>query len=470
MRSDRRARAASYRMALGAALVAALVVGGATPAVVAASARQADTTYRPVTVVQANISKDLSKAKFQADVATVFATQPDLITFNEVHGRDDALLAPPGYAMFRTPGPRTGWAPVVWRTDTWTAVNQGTTKISDRPKKFRNKPGMVGVRYANWVTLAAADGQRVSLISAHIAPNNKDTAELLVPSLRRLRDLALELGTSGPVILGGDFNMGYRSDRYQPRFLAAAGLASTFDMTGSSFVTHRRGGTIDYVFLGPDGRFLVDEQYPVVLNSDHRMVVARLQMLSEPSEPSAEPPPAFEAGTVVSDSRGTAAERFAIRSLQLRAIEATPPGQAIHVASEKIRGGALLRALAAAKERGAEVTVITGRRDLSTQEKELRTLLGRNSGASSYFVKSGRAWPSSAKEARRRPRAFLKPTVLLISQAGATPAFTLVADSDLGRSSLRPKQRTVSRATVTTSMRRYDRSYRKYLKVLGRTY
>ena len=41
---------------------------------------------------------------FQADAATVIANQPDFVTYNEVPYRYDVFLAPPGYALWRTPG------------------------------------------------------------------------------------------------------------------------------------------------------------------------------------------------------------------------------------------------------------------------------------------------------------------------------------------------------------------------------
>lgn len=459
-------RAVSRPKAFGAALaVAALaMVGIASPGVVAPAAAEETGTpvYRPFTIVQANISKDLGPAKFQADVDRVYAEQPDFVTFNEVHARDTAVLAPPGYALFRTPGPRTGWAPVAWRTDVWSAIGQGTWKISDRPPGAR-KP-LLGVRYANWVTLTTAAGEVVSVISTHIAPNDPETDQLLVPSLKRLRQLANDLHQYGPVIIGGDFNMGYRSDRYQPQYLAQAGLTNTFEMTGSPFVTHRRGGIIDYLFVGPTGRFIVDEQYPVVMNSDHRMVVARMQLVSDPPE---EVLPRFTPGKVVSDARGSNAERRAIRALQLKAIAATPAGAAIHVASERIRGGALLQALIDAKTRGAEVTVITGFRDLSAHELQLRKLLGNKKSASSYFVKAGRAWPSGRAKGSS---GYLKPTLLLISRTGATEAFGMWADCDMGLTSMQPKWGKVCTATVTTSLVKYDRAYGRYLAVIGRSY
>ncbi|TIC87407.1 hypothetical protein E8D34_09755 [Nocardioides sp. GY 10113] len=436
-------------------------------------------TEQPITFVQANINKDMRVAKFDKDLVKVFAERPDIITFNEVHNRDSAKLAPEGYEIFRTPGPRTGWAPVVWRTDAWTAIDQGTWKISGKPKKLRNTPGMTGVRYANWVTLTNAEGQVLSVISAHIAPNSRDTAGLLVPSLKRLATLATELGAAGPVVLGGDFNMGLRSSRYKPRYLTEAGLTSTYDVLGTSFPTHRGGGTIDYVFLGPTSEFEVDEHYPVLLKSDHRMIVAHLRLRSSAAEPPADPgsdpdtdsetqeKPAvsFSPGKVTTTPRGSAAERTVVRRMQLKAIRATPAGAAIHVASDRIRGRVLLDALMKAKERGAHVTVITAEKRLNARQQALRAMLGTKKSASDYFVIRKRAWRSSG-----RGVAKLDPTVLLISQAGATPAYGMVATSNMGRAPLTKRYRKRTKATISTDGGTYDTLYRAYLAVIGRGY
>lgn len=423
--------------------------------------------YQAITFVQANISKDEGQEKFDTDVASVFAQQPDIITFNEVYARSAESLAPEGYEMFRTPGPRTGWAPVVWKTSAWSAVATGTWQISGNPPDYRGKKRLLGVRYANWATLINPAGQIVSVISAHVAPNNKDTAELLVPSLKRLRTLAEQLRAQGPVLIGGDFNMGYHSDRYQPQYLRAAGLESSYDVLGTSFPTHKRGGTIDYVWLGPTTDFYINEQFPVLMKSDHRMVVSHMQLLSQAQ---GDPPPFFAAGKTVSVPRGTAAERRAVRNLQIKAIGSAPTGSAIHIASSRIRGQGLFDALTAAFQRGVNVTVVTG----ETPEVEgagaapLRTLLGSDSAASSYYVSAPEAW--AATSSTGTSASGLTPTLLLVSRAGGTPAFALRADSDLGRASLRKSYPTPTTAKVSTTSTKYDELYTAYLAAIGRTY
>ena len=107
-------------------------------------------------------------------MATVLSNQPDFITYNEVPFRPDAILAPPGYALFRTPGQYTGETPVAWRTDSWTAINQGTTTVSYKKGQLPGQKVEWGIRYANWVTLQGIDGHVISVISAHLAPRQRD--------------------------------------------------------------------------------------------------------------------------------------------------------------------------------------------------------------------------------------------------------------------------------------------------------
>ena len=456
--SSRPGRHVTQRVAVVAValLLAAVAAGGSgtdtAPEQVVQARKNVDPTYTDITFVQANISKDMSIPAFDQDVATVFAQQPDIITFNEVYARDSAKLAPEGYTIWRTPGIRTGWAPVVWNSSKWTAIDQGTRQISKSVKKGT----LIGVRYANWVTLQNPAGQVLSVISTHIAPNNKDTAHLLVPSLKVLNNLAKSLRERGPVLMGGDFNMGYHSSRYQPQYLSGAGLVSTFDLLGSSFPTHRKGGTIDYVFLSPRSHFFVTEQYPVPLKSDHTAIGLRMQLLSGPD---GTPPPTFKGGTFTANPAGSTAERRKVRDLEVAAIDATPTGAAIHVASRKIRGNGLFRALRDAHHRGVHVTVVSGERGLTPPAKELRRLLRGNVLERSYLVRRPQAWTGADP---------MPATMLLISRTGGTSALSLTANTDMSVAPMKPKFRTVTKAKLTVGVRRYDGWYQQYLAAVGR--
>lgn len=455
-----RGRRASVVAVVGAVATVGVIAAQQTlvppPAPLPVSSDTETSLHTPIKVVQANISKDLSTSRFRADVAEVMAESPDIITYNEVHARADADLAPAGYAIFRTPGPRTGWAPVVWKTSEWSVFDQGTVKISDTAPCCNGT--WVGVRYANWVSLVNDEGQILSVISSHIAPNNKDTAVLLVPSLKRLAALTKELSTRGAVLLGGDFNMGYRSTRYQPQYLAAEGLTNTYEMLGTSFPTHRGGGTVDYLFVGPTEHFYVSEHRPVLVNSDHRLVVAQMELMSGASGSA---PIVIRAGRVVSNPLGDREQRWAIRSAEARAIKAVPTGGAIHVASPRIGGTGLMRLLAKAYQRGVSVTVITAPGALSAPLADLKRVLGTKTSRPSYFAQ---------RDAWRPSRPKLAQTVLLISRAGATPAVGFSVNATLGFESVRPSYRRKSTAVVTADTASYDRLYRGYLAVLGRTY
>ena len=457
---------------LGVGLLAFGLAALALPAAAPGTDARPDTvpvagaaTSTPLRIVQANINKDMGRKKFLSDVSTVMAEQPDIITYNEVHGRPDNDLTPNGYALFRTPGPRKGWAPVAWDTRTWSPVAQGTVKVSKRSPKFDS--GMRGVRFANWVTLRNAQKQQVSVISVHIAPNDKKsgTDQLLLPSLRKLKRLAQGLSDRGPVIIGGDFNMGYRSSRYQPGVLAKAGLSSTFDLLGTHFQTHRRGGIIDYVFLGPDPELQVRAHRPVDLRSDHSAVVADLQLNSGPV---GAPLPTFKPSRLVIPAGSTKKERRKVRRLQLKAIRATPARAAIHLATPKLRGPKVYDALSKAHKRGVHVTVILGQKKFTARDRALRKQLGTKVTQSSWFRNKRKAW--QARVVRGRRVGALKPTELLISQAGATSAFAMATNTTMGKKPLKKHYRRKTRANVRIGLSTYDARYRRYLGHVGRTY
>ena len=228
-----------------------------------------------VEVVQANIKSGTELSKFRADLRKVFKTCPDFVTYNEVPMRQPQYLAPAGYAIWRTPGQYTGATPVVWRTDRWTAEARGTTMISNLQGYGRGQRVMWGVRYANWVTLRSVDGQQtVSLVSVHIAPKSERTTKLLGPSINRLGALVGQLSSSGPVLVGGDFNRHYKSREYPRALLQQHGMNAVYDLSGRYAPTGDHfGATIDYVMVRPAAVFSVLAQTTRELNSDHDALV-----------------------------------------------------------------------------------------------------------------------------------------------------------------------------------------------------
>ena len=168
------------RLAAGLVLLTMAVVAAGLVVTSPASAREDLTTNARavalpppapgvIRITEANLLSGQPAPDFQSDVATVLSNQPDFIAYNEVPYRLDSFLAPPGYALWRTPGQYTGETPVAWRTDKWTAINQGTTTVSYKEGKLPGQKVEWGIRYANWVTLQGVDGHVISVISAHLA-------------------------------------------------------------------------------------------------------------------------------------------------------------------------------------------------------------------------------------------------------------------------------------------------------------
>src|SRR5215207_7625188 len=215
----------SPRLALGVAVLATVLAGVAlAPTAASASEDRADVTPLSaplpppapgvVRITEANLLSGQDALSFQADAATVISNQPDFIAYNEVPYRFDIFLAPPGYALWRTPGQYTGETPVAWRTDRWTAINQGTAVVSDKGGKLPGQKVEWGIRYANWVTLQGIDGHVVSVISAHLAPENEITEGLQEVGINNLGVLANELAAYGPVLMAGDMNFHYGPLQY----------------------------------------------------------------------------------------------------------------------------------------------------------------------------------------------------------------------------------------------------------------
>ena len=219
-----------------------------------------------VRLAQANIFYNLSRERWLGDYARVRALRPDFITLNEAAYRTDAELAVDGYAIHRGyDNSSTRETPVLWRTDRWTEVASGTRTLTNRQVRW-------GVRAVNWVTLKHLDtGKVVSVVSAHPAPTIAVTRGLLPEFMAGLASLTKELGTSGPVFVGGDLNVHYQSAPYPSRALASAGLQPTYDTLGrpEGGTGDRAGGIIDYLLYQPSKGVTATKQGKVEQASDH---------------------------------------------------------------------------------------------------------------------------------------------------------------------------------------------------------
>jgi endonuclease/exonuclease/phosphatase family metal-dependent hydrolase len=312
---------------------------------------QGRTTLSDVRMVQANIKTGMPVASFQADVGKVLAQQPDFITYNEVMFRNDAVMAPGSYDIYRSTRNRyLAETAVAWNTAKWTEIDHGTKWLSDWRGVPPHKQVELGRRAANWVTLRGTDGRVVSVISVHIAPPTRGMPDLLRSSVSRLGTLVERLAPRGPVLVGGDFNVHYRSGRYPRDLLTAAGLVPTYDTMGAYFPTGDHFGmTIDYVFDRGTDTLRADEQYPVELNSDHDAVVAGFTWQTDlPSQ----------TRVVANNPAGDSASRRAALAAVVAGVRAAQPGSLLTMATTRLALPKLTRQLKRAVDRGVRVHVV----------------------------------------------------------------------------------------------------------------
>lgn len=390
-----------------------------------------------VEVVQANIKSGTPFDKFSADLRKVFKTCPDFVTYNEVPMRQPQYLAPPGYAIWRTPGQYMGATPVVWRTDRWSAEARGTTMISDLEGYGRGQHVMWGVRYANWVTLRSYDGnQTVSVVSIHVAPKSARTTKLIGPSMVRLGALVGQLSASGPVLVGGDFNRHYTSSEYPRALLDDAGLNAVYDLSGRWAPTGDHfGNTIDYVMVRPAAVFSVLGQTTRELYSDHDALVVDLSL---PERTVGEPVISFSAGTTVNDPVATLqrARSTVVRSM-LTAVRHVADDGELRVGTSALEMRRVAGKLLEAARRGVTVKVLSGTLVPTAAEQWL----------------SERLAPIPGSYLRHRPAAFdpeAPSTVLMASVAGVTPWTVMEVPQSL--STRLVTERTVLRAETRKSV------------------
>lgn len=409
-----------------------------------------------VRITQANLLSGQPDGKFKADLATVFATGPDFITYNEVPYRPDALLAPEGFDLWRTPGRYSGGTPVAWRSDRWSVQAQGTLLLCNRKGRSPGQKVDWGIRYANWVTLVGVGGERISVVSAHLPPKTEITEGLAAQSLRRLGRLSATLQQSGPVLFGGDFNFHYKSRVDYPRgLLAELQMTPTYDVLGTYMPTgDHQGATIDYVFLTPVSQFSVLGHRTTELNSDHDALTADLTFT--PSL--VDQPVTFVPGRTANLPSGDRTARRAVLDLMVLAIDNAPRGAGIHMATTSLADGLVFRALKKADKRGVRVHFLTRRARPNKKEEALFDLLGGRIKTRTWAV------PCSGPCLRIAGKGRLPKTRLLVSRSGATTALRI--DSNQAAAFTTARKATV--AQVSTRKGAYDFSYNLFLKLVGR--
>jgi YD repeat-containing protein len=347
-----------------AACAAMATTVAAAPAGASSGSGQKDNTVSDLTMVQANIKTGMPVPKFQADVHTVLSQDPDFVTYNEVMFRNDAVMAPTGYDIYRSMRNRyTAETPVAWRSDKWSEINEGTFRISNWRGVPPGKEVELGRRFANWVTLQGTDGRVVSVVSIHVAPLTRGMPDLIDPSVRRLGILVGRLAPVGPVLVGGDFNVAYTSGRYPRQLLADAGLVPTYDTLGAHFPTgDHHGATIDYIFDRGTDVLLADSQYAVELNSDHNAVVAGFSwQVDLPSQ----------SEVIKNDPTGDTASQRATATAVVKGIKSAEPRSQVAVATTRLELPRVMRALHAALDRGVRVHVVLAADRLTTPARRL---------------------------------------------------------------------------------------------------
>lgn len=356
--------------------VATATIGTADVAPPAAAAR----TGSDISLVQANIYTGLTVPKFQADVAEVLALGSDFVTYNEVHGRNDEVLAPEGWDVYRDMTDRyTRETAVAWRTDRWTAVAQGSWMISDWRGVPPGKQVELGRRWANWVTLAGVDGRQVSVVSVHIAPLTRGMPDLLRPSVKRLGLLVNNLASRGQVFVGGDFNIHYPGAKYPRDLLDEAALIPTYDALGTYFPTgDHRGATIDYVMGRGNGQLVTEQQYPIELHSDHDAVYGGWTWLTDV---------ATDVRTVVSDPAGTTAQQRAAVAVLAGAVRRSQPGSTVRLATATLDSPQLATDLKSAARRGVNVQLLKIGARMTQRERGLERVLTRDGNPTSWISK-----------------------------------------------------------------------------------
>lgn len=389
--------------AAGVVLAAGAVVTTAVAVAPAVASMQSGATVSDVKMVQANLMQGMPVPQFQADVKTILSQHPDFITYNEVSFRHDAVLAPAGYGIYRSMRNRyTSETPVVWRSDRWKAIDEGTFRISNWRGIPPGKKTQLGRRFANWVTLKGTDGRVVSVVSVHVAPLTRGMPDLLRHSVERLTVLVGRLAPRGPVLVGGDFNVHYRGHRYPRRLLSAAQLVPTYDTLGAYFPTgDHHGLTIDYIFDRGTTTLLANKQYHVELNSDHDAVVAGFDWQVDL---------ASQSHVVRNNPDGDLARRRVVVRAVLDGIRSAKPGSVVNLATTRLVLPRVVRVLDRALNRGVRVHVVLSGTRVTRAERRL----------SRHIASSGDAhnWLRQCQTTCRR--AYFA--------AGLTPGFLMVSN------------------------------------------
>ena len=415
-------------LALSASVLSAPLMSA--PAV---AARMPDATE--VTMVQANILTGTPFEKFSSDLRVVQGHGPDFVTYNEVPYRQDHYLAPDGYALHRSKRNRyTAATPVAWRTDRWSKVDAGTFRISDYQRIPDRKHTKLGLRFANWVTLRSEDGRQLSVVSTHLAPLFKQDGkevDLLRPSVNNLNRLVDRLAPAGPVLVGGDFNVHYKSGRYPRDLFDTSGLVPSYDTLGRYFPTgDHQGATIDYVFNRGADQLEAVNHHADELYSDHDAVVGGFDwQVDAPAETQ----------VLTSDPGGGTAARRAVVTEVEQHIVAAGSGTVVEVVTSDLTLRALVRQLRSAVDRGVHVRLTTRSENLTRRERQLRRHISASGDDKSWVRRCRDECLASSRDAGV-PRGFV-----LVGDPAAGSRLRLDVNRDLNQTVVHNATRLVTR-------------------------
>lgn len=300
---------------LGAAGTSAAATGTASMSASVTARRDAPVTS-DIRIATFNTAAPNSTARAVADIMKLAATQPDVITLQEMANpgrraaiRDDLVncsMCP--YEEYIPAGASPGSTPILYRWDKFSIIGSGTQEVSQAtyvgPKGAG--PSTLHAHYINYVALRdRATGRVVYVLNNHAVPSVQGHSggpnprmakrlELYRQHMGWLTTMVTQFKASGAaVVVTGDFNVSYRKDRLvrNPMFPYATfnrvGVHSSYQDLGETVLgTHvlRSGSNarlIDYVAYTPQpGVQAVSQRVLTGYSSDHRPLVVTLRLSS----------------------------------------------------------------------------------------------------------------------------------------------------------------------------------------------
>jgi endonuclease/exonuclease/phosphatase (EEP) superfamily protein YafD len=312
---------AARTTALGAAVLALSLAVSST----ASGSEQADDTVAEATsstvrVITYNAGAKLKPSTAMADMRSIMAKDPDVVTLQEMANPKKRKKIRARYIDCEgcvwganMPGPPVpGETPVLYRTDRFDLVESGTVKVSDATYvgKAGAGPSTINAKYVNWVRLTdERTGRTVYVLNNHTVPSVQGKSggpnrrapkrlKLYRKHMSGLQSLVRDISENrwGLVFVTGDLNVNYRRDReLQPGMfpystLGEVGLQASYQAirepkTGTHVL--RNGNDkrlIDYVYFLPRKSIEAKQQYILKhYASDHRPLLVDFSVTHQKS-------------------------------------------------------------------------------------------------------------------------------------------------------------------------------------------